>query len=88
MVPGGGLVSGAPIGERRRAGAGLGGEGRLGAGAGAGAGDGAGAGPGAGVGTVCGACDVLLTGSDVTGLEETGAPRPERARRTGGADTG
>lgn len=83
-VPGGGLVSGAPIGERRRAGVGLGGEGRLGAGAGAGAG----AVSGAGVGTVCGACDVLLTGSDVTGLEETGAPRPERARRTGGADTG
>lgn len=56
------------------------------AGSGAGAGEGAGA--GAGVGVADGACDVLATGSEVTGLEETGAPRPERARWTGGADTG
>ncbi|MFF2308924.1 hypothetical protein ACFVVH_01845 [Streptomyces albidoflavus] len=89
VAPAGGLVSGAPIGERRRAGVGLGGEGRPGAGAetgvSAGAGE-AGVGVGAGIGAADGVRVLLATGAEVTGLEETGAPRPERARWTGGAD--
>ncbi|TWV27727.1 hypothetical protein FRZ02_06480 [Streptomyces albidoflavus] len=88
MVPAGGLVSGAPIGERRRAGVGLGPEGRLEteSGAGAGAGAGACAGAGAEAGRESGAAEgasgafatrleatgLEVTGSDVTGLEETG----------------
>ncbi|MEU7374552.1 hypothetical protein [Streptomyces albidoflavus] len=88
VVPAGGLASGAPIGERRRAGAGLGREGRPAAGAetGVSAGAGGGTGEGAGAGAADGACELLATGSEATGLEETGAPRPERARWTGGAD--
>lgn len=95
VVPAGGLVSGAPIGERRRAGAGLGPGGTLGAESGTGVCGAAGAGAGAGAGReVFGAGEAPgvfaagwdVTGSDVTGLEETGAPRPERARWTGGAD--